>query len=118
MWTVPGGKLVLHEYINRPKTSEDAWYGITDWLVKKEVKEEAGIKVGKVNYLTDLAFVRPDGFPVFTISLWTKFISGKVKLGKDIIDSAWVSTKELKKYEIIPGIDKEILQVDKILKNK
>ena len=90
-WTVPGGKLVLTEYRNLPKTNQDAWYNIIDWLLKKEVEEEVGLKIDKPHYLTDLVFVRPDGFPVITLSYWCWNKSGKVKLGKDLIDYAWVA---------------------------
>lgn len=64
MWTVPGGKLVAHEYAKTPKTTKDAWYNIIDWLVKKEVKEEVNVEIEKPKYLTDLVFFRPDGYPV------------------------------------------------------
>lgn len=114
-WTVPGGKLVSHEYKGMPKTNEDAWYNIIEWLLKKEVKEEVGLKIGKPNYLTDLVFIRPDGYPVFTISYWCSYKSGKVKLCKDLTDFVWVDSKETKKYKLISGIDEEILEVEKLL---
>jgi len=116
-WTVPGGKLVLSEYKSRPKTNADAWYNIIDWLLKKEVKEEVGLKIDTPHYLTDLVFVRPDGFPVITLSYWCWNKSGKVKLGKDLIDYAWVGANQAKDYDVISGIDEEILAVESILRN-
>ena len=44
-WTVPGGKLVRHEYESLPKTpNTDDWYDIVAFTLKKEIKEEAGIE--------------------------------------------------------------------------
>jgi len=105
----------LTEYQNRPKTNADAWYNIIDWLLQKEVNEEAGIKIGKINYLTNLVFVRPDGFPALTLSYWSMYQSGKVKLGKDLVDFAWVTVTQAKKYDLISGIWEEIAEVNKNL---
>lgn len=119
MWTVPGGKLVYHEYSKLPyKTKFPQWYGVVDWVLKKEVKEEAGIEIGKSQYLCDIVFVRRDGFPVVTLSYWAEYKSGKVKVGKDLTDYAWVTLKEAKKYDLIDGIWGELKDVSKILKSR
>src|SRR3989338_5558448 len=62
-WTVPGGKLVLHEYQHLPKTTDShpQWYHVVDFVLRKEVKEEVGLAIEKPQYLCDLVFVRPDG---------------------------------------------------------
>lgn len=117
-WTVPGGKLVLHEYKDLPKTNEDAWYNISDWLLKKEVGEEVGLKIGKPKYLTDLVFVRPDGYPVITLSYWCWYKSGKVRLCKDLTDYAWVFPSQVKKYDLISGIDEEIIKVERLVRKE
>jgi len=118
-WTVPGGKLVRSEYEKLPyKTEYPQWYGMMDWLVKKEVREEAGIEVDGVKYLTDLVFIRPDGFPVVTMSFWCMYKSGETKAGKDLIDAAWVSVSELDKYDLIEGIADEIREVEHLVKEK
>ena len=116
-WTVPGGKLVLTEYQNIPKTTGDAWYNISDWLVKKEVMEEVGVEIGKPKYLCDLVFVRPDGYPVVTLSYYAGWARGDVKLCKDLSDYAWVTVDEAQKFDLIDGIWEEIRDVDKILKS-
>jgi len=117
-WTVPGGKLVAHEYNKLPyKTDYPQWYNLIDWLVRKEVKEEVGLEIEKPNYLCDLVFVRPDGFPVVTLSYWARHKEGEVRLCKDLIDYAWVTLEEAKKYELIEGIWDEIKQVGEILRN-
>src|SRR3989339_1764527 len=118
MWTVPWGKLVYHEYSKLPRTSQKSpqWYHVVDWVLKKEVKEEAGIEIKKPEYLCDLVFVRPDGFPVVTLSYWAEYKSGKTKCGKDVTDFAWVTLKEAKKYDLIDGIWNELRDVEKILR--
>lgn len=117
-WTVPGGKLVKHEYENLPKTpNSDGWYKIVSETLKKEIREEAGLEVEDIKYLTDMAFIRSDNIPVLVLSYYCFYESGEVKIGKDIVDSAWITPEEGKNYQIIPGILDEIFAVDKILKN-
>lgn len=116
-WTVPGGKLVMHEYKNIPKTTVDAWYNITEWLLKKEVKEEVNLEIDKPKYLCDLSFIRPDGFPVITLSYWANYSDGDVKLCKDLTEYAWVNLEEAKNYDLIDGIWDELELVESILQD-
>jgi len=118
MWTVPGGKLVTSEYAKVPKTTKDAWYNIIEWLIKKEVMEEVNVEIGKPKYLVDLVFIRPDGYPVITLSYWCMYESGEAKPGKDLTEVAWVTAEEAKKYELIEGIWEEIEEVDEMLKKE
>ncbi len=116
-WTVPGGKLVLNEYKKLPSTTKyGQWYNLIDWLVRKEVREEAGIEITRPQYLCDLVFVRPDGWPVATLSYWARHKKGKVKLGKDFDEYAWVDAKEARKFDLIEGIADEIRDVARILR--
>lgn len=118
-WTVPGGKLVLSEYNKLPSSAKyGQWYNLIDWLVRKEVKEEAHIEITKPIYLCDLVFIRPDGWPVATLSYYARFKKGRVKLGKDFDDYAWVDPKDLKRYDLIEGIADEIREVAHILRKK
>lgn len=112
-WTVPGGKLVLHEYSHLPKVEGYVgWYNVVDWVLKREVKEEVGLEIGRPEYVCDVVFVRPDGYPVVTLSYTAPYKSGEVKLCKDLTDSAWVTLEEAKKYDLINGIWDEIRMVE------
>jgi 8-oxo-dGTP pyrophosphatase MutT (NUDIX family) len=117
-WTVPGGKLVLHEYNHLPKTSptHPQWYNVVDWVLRKEVKEEVGLEIHKPQYLCDLVFIRPDGYPVVTLSYWAEYKDGEVRLCKDLSDYAWVTLDEAKDYDLIDGIWDELKSVDDILR--
>lgn len=115
-WTVPGGKLVLHEYEHLPKTAGfPQWYNVVDWVLRKEVREEVGLELVKTQYLCDLVFVRPDGYPVVTLSYWAHYKSGEVKLCKDLTDYAWVTAEEAKQYDLIEGIGSELEEVAKLI---
>ncbi len=115
-WTVPGGKLVRKEYESLPyKTEYPQWYDMMDWLVKKEVREEVDVEVENVKYLTDLVFIRPDGYPVITLSYWCRYKSGEAKPGKDLTEVAWVTALEAKQYDLIEGIWEEMRDVHKLL---
>jgi 8-oxo-dGTP pyrophosphatase MutT (NUDIX family) len=116
-WTVPGGKLVLTEYQHLPRTSEThpQWYNVVDWVLKKEILEEVNVEIEKPQYLTDLVFVRPDGYPVVTLSYWCLYKSGDAKPGKDLTEVAWVTAEEAKNYDLIDGIAEEIADVAKLV---
>jgi len=115
-WTVPGGGLETDDYINTPKTTKDHWYFAIEKSLRREIKEECNLEVGKIKYLLDIAFIRPDGTPVIILSFYCLYKLGEVKLDEDNIDYAWVSYKEAKKYDLVEGLLKEIAMVDKILK--
>lgn len=116
-WTVPGGKLVLSEYKKlKSSATYGQWYNLIEWVVRKEVKEEAGLEIQKPHYLCDLVFIRPDGWPVATLSYWARAKGTKVKLGKDLDEFAWVNFKEARKYDLIEGIADEIRDVLKLQK--
>lgn len=117
-WTVPGGKIVRHEYETLPKTpNSEGWYKTVEFTLRKEIKEESNLEVDGIKYLTDMTFIRPDNVPVVVLSYYCKYKSGEVKLGKDMTDFVWISPEEGEKYKIIPGILDEIKEVNKILKS-
>lgn len=115
-WTVPGGKLVLTEYKLLPKDNSYSWKSIVEFTLRKEIKEEAGIEVEDIYYFGDWNFIRPDEIPVLMLKHWCNYKLGEVKLGKDIVDYAWVTSGEAEKYDLIEGIFKEFKQIEKILK--
>ncbi|MBI4094906.1 MAG: hypothetical protein HY435_01800 [Candidatus Liptonbacteria bacterium] len=157
-WSVPGGKLVMHEYNHLPRgfrnrhhddygeggvgrkvqgssrvgkprsgvrnrevskeerSDDPQWYNVVDWVLRKEVKEEVGLEIERPQYLCDLVFVRPDGYPVVTLSYWANYKGGEVKLSKDLTEYAWVTADEAKQYELIDGISDELAEVEKRLR--
>lgn len=117
-WTVPGGGLETDDYINSVKNKDGQWYYAIETSLRREIKEEVNLEVKRLNYLLDLAFIRPDEVPVIVLSYWTFCKSGHVKLDDDAIDYKWVTLKEAKKYDLIDGIWEEIQMVDKLLKKR
>jgi 8-oxo-dGTP pyrophosphatase MutT (NUDIX family) len=118
IWHVPGGGLNTDDYINLPKAGQDQVYNVLTICLLREIKEEVNIEISKPEYLTDLAFIRPDGVPVLCLSYFAKYLSGNIKLDEDTINYAWVTIDELKNYDLIKGLEKEIEMVDKILKER
>jgi 8-oxo-dGTP pyrophosphatase MutT (NUDIX family) len=116
LWTVPGGGLDPSDYENKPKTTEDAWYFVLEDALRREVKEEVGLEIGKPKYLLDLVFIRPDNIPVLTLSYYAPYVSGEVELEEgDLTEHKWITVVEVKDYEFISGIDAEIKMADEIL---
>jgi len=118
-WTVPGGGLEVDDYANTPKTTKDHWYFAIEKSLRREIKEECNLEVGKMKYLIDIAFIRPDGIPTIILSFYTPFKSGEVKLEEEEnTEYAWASYEEAKEYDLVEGLLEEIEMVDKILKGK
>lgn len=112
LWSVIGGKL---EWGDLTKSTITRWnFDIPNWeeaiekLLLREAEEEAGVKVTDPKYLTSVAYVRTDGVPVVCPKFAVKYQSGKVKIAAEFDDFAWVNEKEIKNYQIIKGINKEI----------
>ena len=116
-WTVPGGKFNYNDYKDLPRTSKNhvQWYDVAEFVLRKEVREEVGLEIEKPEYVTDLVFVRPDGYPVVVFSFWSKYKSGKVKLNHEMSDFAWVTAAEAKTYDMIDGIPEEMGAVETLL---
>ena len=74
------------------------------------------MEVGKLNYLLDLVFIRPDGYPVVVLSYYCDWKSGEIKLNEENVDYKWVTFEEAKNYDLIEGILEEIEMVNKIKK--
>ncbi len=118
-WTVPGGKLETKDYINSPKDSENCWYSIIEKVLRREVKEETGLEVKNIDYVTSMAIVHPDGAPSLIISCSAEYASGEVKLQEEETDKyAWVSAEEAKKYDLLDGIWDELMMLELRKKGK
>jgi 8-oxo-dGTP pyrophosphatase MutT (NUDIX family) len=112
LWGVTGGKLEWSDLENnRPtKMNHDIpnWDGLVEELIKREAKEESGLDVGDPRYIGSVVFLRPDNVPVVCFKYAVKYKGGQVKIPPEFDDFAWVDEEEIKKYDIIQGIDNEI----------
>lgn len=118
-WTVPGGGLETDDYVNAPpSTAAGQWYYALYTSLRREIREEVNLEVGFIKFLLDLAFIRPDGIPVITMSFYAPYKSGEVKLDADATEFVWATHEECKKYDLIEGIIDEIRMVEEILNGK
>ncbi|HZX11979.1 MAG TPA: NUDIX domain-containing protein [Candidatus Nanoarchaeia archaeon] len=118
LWTVPGGKLELKEYSSRQKDTSSHWYNIFEDLLRREVREETGLAVKNIRYLTSLSYVRDDGIPTIIVSLFADYDQGEILLSSELTEHVWVSLEEAKKYELIEGIYEELEMLDRYLKGE
>ena len=95
MWTLPGGKMETNDYLQLPKDTEQYWYNVLERTLRREVKEEVGIDINNIEYVTSLATVHKDGSPSLVISCMADYVSGDIKLQEEESDQfAWVDLKE------------------------
>ncbi len=113
MWTVPGGKLETNDYINLPKDTKDYWYNVLEQVLKREVKEEVGLEINNIEYVTSLATVHADGNPSLVISCIADYVSGDVILQESETDKyEWVTLEESKKLDLLDGIYDELVMAE------
>ena len=112
-WTVPGGKLEVLDYALREKDTSEHWYNVLEDLLKKEIKEEVGLEIKNINYVTSLVYLREDKIPCLIISLYAEPVSENISLCNALTDFRWVSLEEAKQYELIEGIYEELEILDK-----
>ena len=115
-WTVPGGGLSVHDYINTAASEKNPespqWYDVLSRGLMREVQEEVGVLVEDVQFLQDVAFIRPDGVPCIVLSYYCRYVSGEVVLDGDATEYAWISAEEAQTYDLIKGMEEEIALVD------
>ncbi|MBS3143895.1 NUDIX domain-containing protein [Candidatus Woesearchaeota archaeon] len=118
-WCVPGGKLEKGDFVNQPKDTSDHWLNVFEKTLQREILEETGLKIKNMGYVSNLAFIRPNGFSTLIISLYAEHDEGDVKLAKDeLVDYNWVTLKEAKNYDLIENIHEQIQKVDEIFNKK
>ncbi|OHA07472.1 MAG: hypothetical protein A2934_02490 [Candidatus Sungbacteria bacterium RIFCSPLOWO2_01_FULL_47_10] len=117
-WTVPGGKLTTADYVGLPKDTPDYWYNVLEHTLKREVKEEAGIGIKNIRYVTSLADANENDDPSLVISCLADFEKGDIALDDSMSDYAWVSLDEAKSVDLIGGIYEELEMAEKTLRGE
>lgn len=117
-WTVPGGKLETQEYMSRPKDTTHHWYNVFEDVARREVREEIGIEIKDLQYLTSMVYVRPDGVPCVIVSLFAEYAGSEVRLCSALTEARWVSFEELKGVELIDGLYEEFVMLDARLREE
>jgi len=103
-WCVPGGKIEQSDFINKSKDTKDHWFDIIEHTLKREIKEETGIQIKNIGYVSNLAFLRKNGFSTLIISMHAEHDQGEVQLNHELVDHAWVTLEESKNYDLIENI--------------
>jgi 8-oxo-dGTP pyrophosphatase MutT (NUDIX family) len=118
-WTVPGGHLEPNDFTSHPKDTDECWYNVLEKALAREVKEEVGLEIENVRYVTSLAVEDKSGTIPIVISCLADYKCGEVLLDKqEATESAWVTVIEAKNYDLIGGILHEFLMADALRKGE
>ena len=118
-WTVPGGKLESDDYLQFPKDTKEYWYNVLERTLLREVREEVGLEIQNIRYVTSLATVHDDGASSLVISCLAEWASGEVRLQAEECDQfAWVGISEAKSYDLIDGIFDELVMAERTRKGE
>ncbi|MBI4134986.1 MAG: NUDIX domain-containing protein [Candidatus Sungbacteria bacterium] len=116
-WTVPGGKLDVSDYATLPKDSADYWYNVLERTLRREVREEVGIEIRDIRYVTSLATIHADGTASLVISCLAHYAGGEIVIQPEELDKAeWMTLEEAKAQDLIDGIYDELCMADEKLK--
>lgn len=115
-WTVPGGKLEVLDYVLREKDTPHHWYNVFEDLVKREVREEVGLEIKNIGYVTSMVYLREDKIPCIIVSLWAEPVGEDIRLCSALTDFKWVNLEEAKNFDLIEGIYEELEILDRQLK--
>lgn len=99
-WVVPGGKVEGSDSVRT--------------TLEKEIREETGIKdIGKIEFLGDQEFARPDGLHVIVIKFKVEAKSEEVKFDhNDFTEYAWVDKDNIDSFpKIIPAVREQIKEL-------
>jgi 8-oxo-dGTP pyrophosphatase MutT (NUDIX family) len=114
-WCVPGGKIEVSDFVETPKDTKDHWLDIFEKALRREIIEETGLRIKNIGYVSNLAFIRPNGFSTIIVSLYAEHDCGIVLLNKEeLTEHAWVTLNEAKNYDLIENIYEQIEKVEKI----
>jgi 8-oxo-dGTP pyrophosphatase MutT (NUDIX family) len=119
-WCVPGGRVMLSDFIDTPKDTKDHWFSILEKTLAKEIFEETNLKIKDIGYVSNLALLRPNGYSTIIISLYADWESGEAEMKQpdELVDFAWVTLDEAKEYDLIENIWKQLEKVEHIYMSK
>ena len=113
-WCVPGGKMEQRDIIAGDKGTHDHWLDVLENTLRKEIREETGLEIQNIGYVSSLALMRPNGFTTIIISMHADHHLGEVRLDKnELVDHAWVTLDEAKDYDLIDNIYEQLEVVAK-----
>lgn len=115
-WTVPGGKVEVLDYVLGEKDTSSHWYNVLEDSLRKECKEEVGLEVENIGYVTSMVYIRSDGIPCLIVSLFAEPVGENIRLCEALTEHAWVDLKQAKTYDLIEGIYDELVILDNFLK--
>jgi 8-oxo-dGTP pyrophosphatase MutT (NUDIX family) len=113
LWSVPGGGVEEEDYRDSPQTSLNAWNGILEIALRREIRQEVGIEVGPVEFLSDFLFIRPDRVPVIGMRYAARALSTDVVCNTNESETyTWIRVASLDYLEFIGEIPDEIRHFD------
>lgn len=119
-WGEPGGKLEWKDLdIKKPTRMNGEvldFENALEGLLRREAREEANVEIGdEFQYINSVAFIRPDETPVMLVKFACKYKSGEVVPEPGgFTEFAWVNAEEVKNYDCIDGVKKEVEKTIKI----
>lgn len=115
-WTVPGGKIEVKDYLDKPKDTSHHWYAVLETALRREMLEETGLEIRDIGYVTSMVYMRSDTIPCLIVSLYASPTSENITLCNALTEYAWVSLEDAVHYDMVEGMYDELCMLDTYLK--
>lgn len=116
-WTIPGGSLLLQDFVPEPKTDiADYFSGEIERLIRNHVSESLKTNVDSIQYLYD-SMDNHIGEPLSVLSFYARYIGGSPELNRDL-EAAWTTLHSTEHYDLAPDVMEEIRIVDELLRTQ
>lgn len=107
-WVPPGGGLTDEDLTN-PESSP------LQVAVRREVREETGIRVGELRHLGEFVSQMDDGTPIFGNRYAAPYLKGKLTLERTLADGRWIPYPQLADYDIVGEVYKVVQDLNRWL---
>ncbi|MBI2640010.1 MAG: NUDIX domain-containing protein [Candidatus Sungbacteria bacterium] len=118
LWTIPGGRLKVCDWgsgirlHNTSRNHKRVWMNILSRAIRREIREEAGIRVPKVILFQgrEKVFLRKDKTPTL-ILVFQACVPSKTRArtGKESTGFCWVTENELERYDFIGNVKSDLV---------
>lgn len=112
-WTVPGGTFERQDLSSLYESSDGHLYGPMESLVRREVREEVGLEVGSLRWITSLCYYKGEQLRL-CLSFCASYESGSVALNEEYERYAWVSSRESLAYDMPAGLHEQLFMADDV----
>jgi 8-oxo-dGTP pyrophosphatase MutT (NUDIX family) len=117
-WTLPGGHVEAQDYLNMspipsPESNAMLYYHVLENALRREVAEEAGLKIKNIGFLTSI-FVPEINTLVISMTAERASFDAPI-INDESSEYGWFNLEEARHLDMIDGIYDELLLAERVI---